>query len=150
MPKLVMAGALAFMMLTASPASATRKPPKPQTAAELANAVAAAGRGCDDFELSDPSNTITVSGIPKPKSDGHCTIDGQQSTVSVFASKADLAAVLRAVPTLGCAFAKGTGVTVLRFVIGPTWTISTPSSVTGPKLAKALGAKKYVHRCKGD
>ena len=138
---------LVVVMFAAS-AAGFPKPLKPKTAGQLAAVVAATGLGCDDFEAADPSNSVTVSGIPKPISQGHCTIDGQRSTVSMFASKDDLAAVLHATPTLGCSFAKATGVTTLRYVAGATWTISTPSSVTGPKLANALGAKRVTYHCK--
>lgn len=140
----IAAALLAAMIVSPAGAKTHPKPPAASTAQELAGAVQAAGWGCDDFAAS--TGSITIGNLPKPDQ-GHCTIDGQRSDLDVYRTKADRAAIIAAVPTVGCSFGKSMGVTKFRFVVGPTWTISTPSSATGPKLAKALHAKVYVHRC---
>jgi hypothetical protein len=126
---------------------ASKKPPKPHTAAALAAAVATTSLGCKDYEPQDPNNTISIGGIPKGD-EGHCTIDGERSTLTVYKSVDDLQTAKNAIPTLGCSFGKALGQTTFRGVEGPNWSISTPSSVTAPKLAKALAAKTYLYRCK--
>ena len=135
----------ALVVLAASPAGAAKMPPKPKTASSLAALVEDAGLGCDDFERNDASNTIDLPATPSPTSEGHCTVNGKRTVVSVFESATERRAVLDAVPTLGCA----AGTTVFRYVYGPTWTISTRSPATASKLVKALDAKKYTHRCDG-
>jgi hypothetical protein len=110
----------------------------------LAAAVAARNLGCTDYEAS--TSSITIGNLPKGDG-GSCTIDGERSTLRVYKTATDLKTIVKAVPTVGCSFAKGTGTTTLRYVVGRNWTISTPSSATGPKLAKVLGAKSVVHNC---
>jgi hypothetical protein len=128
-------------MWSVVPAQAA-KPPKPRTADELATAVSASGHGCTDYAPLEPRK---FAGLPRPKSQGQCTIDGELSTLSLFASSHDLRAILKAVPTIGCSTVSGA--TEFHYVSAPSWTIST-NSATGPNLAKALGAKSLVFHCK--
>lgn len=134
--------------LSAQPLGAATDTLHPATARGLAAAVVATGIGCTDYEANDPDNSITFGGLPKGDS-GDCTIDGESSTLTVYKTKADLQEVLHAIPTTGCRFVKAFGKRTFRFVLGPNWSIATPSSATGPKLARALHAKTFVHHCKG-
>jgi hypothetical protein len=113
----------------------------------LASVVSARGFDCSDYKPTSSTSTVTVGNLPKGDR-GTCTIDGEHSNLSVYKTSDDLKAVVGALPTIGCAFAKGLGTPTLRFVVGSTWSISTPSSATGPKLAKALGAKAVTYNCK--
>ena len=138
---------VAATLAVISPSAGAASPPKPATAAELAQAVQSAGWGCDDFEANDPANTLSIGNIPKGDA-GHYTIDGERSEVTVYRTKADLAAATAAGPTLACSLGKSTGTTVIRWVSGSKWVISTKSSATAPKLAKALHAKAHAYNCK--
>jgi hypothetical protein len=140
--------ALGTVALSAAPGEARSKakPTVPRTAEQLAAMVVRTGMGCTDYEASDQSSEITISGVPKGD-EGDCTIDGQHSNLAVYRTRADFQAVLAAIPTIGCAIAKPFGVTTSRYVVGPTWFISTPSSATQPKLAKALNANAKTIKC---
>lgn len=135
-------------LLGVAPAAAGKqKPPKAGSVTELAAAVTAAGFGCDDFKVDDPDTNIQLGGLPSGESGG-CTIDGEDSELTVYRTTSDLKRVLAAIPSLGCSIGEAFGLTEFRYVVGSNWTISTPSSATTKPLAKAMKAKKLVYECK--
>jgi hypothetical protein len=136
---------VAFGFAALTPSAGATSATKPATAEALAAVVAAHGLGCADLQAS--VGGITLGNLPKGDRGG-CTIDGEHSSVTVYKTRADLREVQRAMPTVGCSFAKGFGETTLRFVVGNNWAISTPSTATAPKLAAALNAKTVTFNCK--
>ena len=109
--------------------------------------------GCTNVTEDDlsPSATNQIRIGPEMRSaGGHCTLNGKDMKVALFADSAHMNQWMGMGRTIGCAFAKGFGITKMNMAAGPNWVI-TPSDnldeAGAKQIATVLGGQAQVVNC---
>jgi hypothetical protein len=123
-----------------------------KTPAEIAAAISAKGVGCTDYAEKDltasASNEINLGNFKQYElGEGDCTVNGEKTKITVFKDSGAKGTALGMARTIGCAFAKGFGVTGYDFIEGPTWMVSPKTKTTVDLIQPAIGGNTQHVDC---